>query len=334
MRPGYVMFPQANVESEPSPLRDAERMQRELDLVDLAGGLGFDEFWVTEHHFGDYNLAPSPLQLLSYVAGRFPSASLGTMVIVLPWNDPLRVVEQVVLLDYLSRGRLLVGFGKGDARREFTAFGVDLARARERFEESLAVVVEGLATGVLTGDGGQVIEVRPRPRGSFENRLYMAAGSPPSLDRAADSGLGLLRIALRSWEEVAEQVDRHRVRFVAAHGREPPPTVALTYGFVDRDPGRARELGMGFARAYRLSAIDHYELGPDAGAELEAFAEAQLWGTPDQVVEKAAYLAEATRTGHLAYAFRYAGVPYEEAIASMRLFAREVAPRLRTIPLP
>ena len=73
-----------------------------------------------------------------------------------------------------------------------------------------------------------------------------------------------------------------------------------------------------------MSAIDHYELGPDAEAELEAFAEAQLWGTPDQVVEKAAYLAEATRTGHLAYAFRYAGVPYEDAVSSMRLFAAEV----------
>ena len=94
MRSGYVIFPQANVESEPSPLPDAERMQRELDLVDLAGELGFDEFWVTEHHFGDYNLAPSPLQLLSYVTGRFPGARIGTMVIVLPWNDRLRVVSR------------------------------------------------------------------------------------------------------------------------------------------------------------------------------------------------------------------------------------------------
>src|SRR5687767_5100897 len=85
LRSGYVIFPQANVESEPSPLPDTERMRRELDLVDLAGEIGFDEFWVTEHHFGDYNLAPSPLQLLAYVTGRFPGASIGTMVIVLPW---------------------------------------------------------------------------------------------------------------------------------------------------------------------------------------------------------------------------------------------------------
>jgi alkanesulfonate monooxygenase SsuD/methylene tetrahydromethanopterin reductase-like flavin-dependent oxidoreductase (luciferase family) len=334
VRSGYVIFPQANVESEPSPLPDTERMRRELDLVDLAGEIGFDEFWVTEHHFGDYNLAPSPLQLLAYVTGRFPGASIGTMVIVLPWNDPLRVVEQVVVLDYLSQGRLFVGFGKGDARREFNAFGVDLAEARQRFDENLAVVLRALETGALERDGDPRVEVRPQPRGSFSGRLYMAAGSPASLDRAAESGLGLLRIGLRSWEEVAEQVRRHRAMFVTAHGHDPPPTVTLTYGFVDRDPGRARELGSQYARAYRLSAIDHYELGSDAEGELEAFAGAQLWGTPDQVVEKAAYLAEATRTGHLAYAFRYAGVPYEDAISSMRLFAAEVAPRLREIPVP
>jgi len=334
MQCGYVIFPQANVGSEPSPLPDVERMQRELELVDLAGQLGFDEFWVTEHHFGDYNLAPSPLQLLSYVTGRFPAASVGTMVIVLPWNDPLRVVEQVVFLDYLSRGRLLVGFGKGDARREFNAFGVDLASARDRFDENLAVVLQTLETGILQRDGQPAVEVRPSPRDSFRGRLYMAAGSPASLERAADTGLGLLRIGLRSWDEVAEQVRSHRARFVAAHDHEPPPTVTLTYGFVDRDPDRARELGMQYARAYRLSAVEHYELGDDAVAELEAFAEAQLWGTPAQVVEKAADLAQTTRTGHLAYAFRYAGVPYDEAISSMRLFASEVAPRLREIPLP
>jgi alkanesulfonate monooxygenase SsuD/methylene tetrahydromethanopterin reductase-like flavin-dependent oxidoreductase (luciferase family) len=159
----------------------------------------------------------------------------------------------------------------------------------------------------------------------------MAAGSPVSLDRAARDGLGLLRIALRSWEEVGEQVRRHRDGFLAAHGCEPPPAVALTYGYVDRDPGRARERGLQYATAYRRSAIHHYELGEDAEAELEAFAEAQLWGTPDQVVEKAAYVAEVTGTGHLAYAFRYAGVPYEEAEAGMRLFAAEVAPRLRQL---
>ena len=120
MKAGYAMFPQGNVVSEPDTLPDQTRMAHELSMANLAGELGFDSFWVTEHHFGDYNLAPAPLTVLSFVAGRFPQMELGSMVVVLPWNDPLRVIEQTVILDYLSGGRLLLGIGKGEAVREFS----------------------------------------------------------------------------------------------------------------------------------------------------------------------------------------------------------------------
>jgi len=329
MRVGYLIFPQGNVESEPAALPDPERIPQELALLDLAGSLGFDEIWVTEHHFGEYNLAPAPLQMLAYVTGRYPSVTVGSMVVVLPWNDPLRVVEQIVQLDYLARGRLIVGFGKGEAAREFNAFGLDLEDGRRRFDENLALVLGALETGVFERDGEALLRVRPQPAGTFRDRLYMAAGSPASLDRAAENGLGLLRIGLRSWGEVGDQVRRHHDVFMATHGREPPQTATLVFGYVDRDPGRARELGIQYAMNYRVSAIHHYGLGEDAQAELEAFGEAQLWGTPEQVVEKAVAIGEQTRTGHLSVAFRYAGVPYEDAETSMRLFATEVRPRLR-----
>lgn len=331
MRTGYVSFPQGNVPAEPQPLPDSERIPEELRLLELAGSLGFEELWTTEHHFGDYNLAPAPLQLLAWAAGRFPGVTVGTMVVVLPWNDPLRVVEQVSMLDYLTGGRCLVGFGKGEARREFSAFGLDLDAGRAGFDGDLGLVLEALETGVLRREGELELEVRPAPARSFAGRLYLAAGSPASLEQAARRGLGLLRIALRSWKEVGEQVARHREACRAAHGREPPAPVSLVFAYVDRDPGRARELGRRYARAYRESAIHHYELGPDAERELEQFADAQLWGTPDEVVEKAAAIAELTGTAHLACAFRYAGVPYDHAEASMRLFAAEAAPRIRAL---
>lgn len=329
MRIGYCLFPQGNVAADPQTLADGERMARELALLDLVPALGFDELWVTEHHFGDYLLSPSPLQMLAYAAGRYPGLTLGTMVVVLPWNDPLRVVEQVVLLDHLAGGRLLIGFGKGEAGREFAAFGMDLAEGRRRFEEHLDAVVAGLRTGVVPGPDGREVTVRPGPFAPFDDRIYMAAGSPQSLDRCARAGLGLVRIALRSWDEVASQVERHRALYVETLRAEPPPTVTLVFGYVDRDPVRAAELGAEYARRYRLSAIDHYELGADADAELEQFAQAQLYGTPAEVIEKARVIAERTRTEHLVVAFRYAGVPYDDAEASMRLFAAEVAPALR-----
>jgi alkanesulfonate monooxygenase SsuD/methylene tetrahydromethanopterin reductase-like flavin-dependent oxidoreductase (luciferase family) len=186
---------------------------------------------------------------------------------------------------------------------------------------------------VLRRPGEPDITIRPAPRADFRDRILMAAGSPQSLDRAGDTGLPLLRIILRTWEEVAEQVERHRERYSAATGSNPPPCVLLTYGFCDRDPVRARELGQQYARAYRLSAKSHYGL-PDGEADLQRFAEAQIWGTPDEIVEKCEYAARTIGTDHIAFAFRYAGVPYADGEASMRLFASEVLPRLQRIAVP
>ena len=153
MKAGYAMFPQGNIAGETEAMPDQERMDRELRLANLAGEVGFDSFWVTEHHFGDYNLAPAPLTVLAYIAGRFPKMDVGSMVVVLPWNDPLRVIEQTVILDYLAEGRFLLGIGKGEAAREFSAFGMDLDEGRRRFETNLDLVIEGLSTGVLRRPG-------------------------------------------------------------------------------------------------------------------------------------------------------------------------------------
>ena len=330
MKAGYAMFPQGNVVSETTTLPDPTRMAHELSLANIAGELAFDSFWVTEHHFGEYNLAPAPLTVLSFIAGRFPRMEIGSMVVVLPWNDPLRVIEQTVILDYLSGGRLLLGIGKGEAAREFSAFGMDLDEGRRRFEANLDLLLEALKTGVLRREGEPDIAIRPTPRTDFKDRILMAAGSPQSLDRAADAGLPLVRIILRGWEEVAEQVDRHRERFTAAVGYEPPPCVLLTYAFCDRDAGKAAELGQRYARAYRETAVNHYGLA-DRENDLRRFAEDQIWGTPDQIVEKCEAAARTIGTDHIAFAFRYAGVPYAEAEASMRLFATEVLPRLQRL---
>src|SRR6478752_7939815 len=174
MKAGYAMFPQGNVVSEPDTLPDQTRMAHELSMANLAGELGFDSFWVTEHHFGDYNLAPAPLTVLSFVAGRFPRMDVGSMVVVLPWNDPLRVIEQTVILDYLADGRFRLGIGKGEAAREFKAFGMDLDEGRRRFETNLDLVIEGLSTGVLRRRGEPDIAIRPAPRSDFRDRILMA----------------------------------------------------------------------------------------------------------------------------------------------------------------
>ena len=85
-----------------SNVSDAQVWDEELRLARLAADLGFDVLWSVEHHFNDYSFCPDNLQLMSYLAAVCPDVDLGTAAVILPWHDPLRVAEQVSILDHLS----------------------------------------------------------------------------------------------------------------------------------------------------------------------------------------------------------------------------------------
>src|SRR2546422_7430563 len=121
--------------------RDFDVNQDDLRLADLAEPLGFESIWSVEHHFTDYTLCPDVLQFLSYMAGRSQRLLLGTMVVVLPWHDPLRVAEQVAMLDNLSGGRVILGLGRGAGRVEFDGFRVPMDESRPRFVEGAEMLL-------------------------------------------------------------------------------------------------------------------------------------------------------------------------------------------------
>ena len=86
---------------------DAEVYRNELRFAEMAEPLGFDSVWSVEHHFDDYTMCPDPVQFLTYMAGRTKHVKLGSMVVVLPWHDPIRVAEQASLLDHLGQPDLV-----------------------------------------------------------------------------------------------------------------------------------------------------------------------------------------------------------------------------------
>src|SRR5438105_1662142 len=114
MHVGY-MFGCQNV----TDLPDHEVYREELRLAELAEPLGFESIWVTEHHFTHYMMLPSTTQMLTYLAAKTSRALLGSGVVVLPWHDPVRVAEEVAMLDNLSGGRYIFGVGRGLGRVEF-----------------------------------------------------------------------------------------------------------------------------------------------------------------------------------------------------------------------
>ena len=161
---------------------DQQVYQEDLKLGDLGIELGFQSIWGVEHHFTDYTMCPDVTQFLSYWAGRNPDIGLGTMVMVLPWHDPIRVAEEIVMLDNMSNGRVILGIGRGLGRVEFEGFGRDMNTSRETFTESAEMILEGLESGFCEYDGKQVKQVRrelrPRPFNTFKGRTYAAAVSP------------------------------------------------------------------------------------------------------------------------------------------------------------
>src|SRR5258706_9467811 len=123
---------------------DHDVYANELKLGDLAEPLGFDSLWGVEHHFTEYTMCPDVLQYLTYFAGRTKHIGLGSMVVVLPWHHPMRVAEQVSMLDLMSNGRFIFGIGRGLGRVEFEGLGVDQNTSREMFVESAPTLPEGL----------------------------------------------------------------------------------------------------------------------------------------------------------------------------------------------
>ena len=129
MRFGTYFFLQA-----PPGHRHADIIQRELDQMVYSEELGFDEVWLTEHHFIDYGLSVDPASLASAVASRTHRVRIGLAAAILPFHEPIRFAEQMALVDIISNGRLDVGVGRGNRPSEFVGYRIPQVESRERFD--------------------------------------------------------------------------------------------------------------------------------------------------------------------------------------------------------
>src|SRR5262245_49010998 len=246
---------------------DREVYRHELRLADLAEPLGFQSVWGVEHHFTDYTMCPDVLQFLAYMAGRTSRAQLGSMVVVLPWHDPMRVAEEVSMLDHLSDGRVIRGLGRGAGKVEFDGFRLPMDESRPRFVEGARMLLEGLERGACEYDGRFVrqprADIRPQPFQTFRGRTYAAAVSPESARIMAELGVGILIIPQKPWSEVAKELDDYRAVYREVNGAEAPPPIAAGWTFCAESPARARELARRYIGGYFQTALDHYRFDGD-----------------------------------------------------------------------
>ncbi len=333
----------------------------EIEIAKLADRLGFDSVWTVEHHFTPYTMVTNPLQLLSYLAGVTTRVDLGTMVIVLPWHNPVRVAEDIAMLDSLlgPDRRVLAGVGRGLGRREYGGLGIDQNDARGRFDEGLHIIRELLATGRCTYSGQHFViddaRLRPQPDRDLSDTLYAAAGSPESMEVIAKENVRPLVIPTTSLE-LSLQGARHFMRLRDEAGFGPTDTKLALWIYCAETEKEASEGSEKYMVEYGDSALRHYEmmgthfdgikgyegygarakaLREDATPFLRGFYDRHPWGTPDMVVDKLSELAEQFGTSEVMCVFRYGGMDHATAARSMELFADQVLPKVQQLnPAP
>ena len=175
-----------------------------LELFDVAEALGFDVGWVAQHHFKpEMGYLPSPFPFLATVAERTQHIRLGTSIVVLPLETPLRVAEDASVVDLLSDGRLELGVGSGASPQEFEPFDIDISTRHQRTTEGLDLIKRAFR-GDMWGDGGQ--QLQP-PAPTLTERIWLSGLSPMGATYAANHEAGLL-LSRAAWghEEPTDQV--------------------------------------------------------------------------------------------------------------------------------
>lgn len=337
---------------------DVSVVTEHMAMGDLVEPLGYDSLFALEHHFTGYAMSPAPLQLLAYYAGRTKRIQLGTAVIVLPWHDPVRVAEQIALLDIMCGGRCLFGFGRGAATVEYEGFRIPMGEARARFIESAEIIKQALGneTFEFNGQYYQIprTAIRPRPMSHPERRFYGTAVSPESVDVMANLGFSMLVIMQNEWPKAAADVHRYR-ETAARAGFAPRPPMILTNVSCCESRDEAQERAMEWLGRKWDSIDNHYHFsdGHLAGVKgyesyekigttyakmkqpsrrtkaTEFYVSIQVVGTPDDCIQKIADLQQLTGLDHLITEFSFGGMPHEDAEISMRLFADKVLPVLQ-----
>lgn len=345
-------------------MSDADMFRRETLLAIQAEEAGMDYVMAPEHHFDpNYSMMPDNMQWLSYLAAKTSRMKIGTGAIILPWWDnPTRVAEKIAMLDILTEGRLMLGFGRGLARDEYEAFGVDMNESREIFDTSLEIILDILATGVAEYDTKYFkqsrTEIHPTPERDFRKEGFFAvAMTPDSAMAAAQSGGTMMSFVQAPFEVHAEAVNAWRERFVEVHpGRTPGTPLFTDFTYCHEDADVAERVAREYLGKYFVTVIKHYDFDGkhwgktkgyqayQAGADMireagleaavEGFIQAQCWGTPDQMVEKYKKRMELVGDMRCSMAVSYAGMPFELCSESLALIGEQVAPRLRKLEVP
>jgi alkanesulfonate monooxygenase SsuD/methylene tetrahydromethanopterin reductase-like flavin-dependent oxidoreductase (luciferase family) len=245
--------------------------------------------------------------------------------------------------------------GRGLAKMEYRGMMIDMNEARERFDEAAKMILAGLESGYVEGDGPFYkqarTEVRPGPMRSFKDRTYCVAMSPDSVLVAAELGAVMMVFSQFAAEAVKPTFDTYRAHYRKCQGVAAPAPLFVDFMFCDESAAKAEEKSRKNIADYLRSVFEHYEMFAEhfgkargyeayakstemmkaAGLEktLETYVEAQAWGTPQQILDRLEKRRSILGDFEINICPSFASLTFEEIEKSLRLFSKKVMPELR-----
>lgn len=314
--------------------------EQRLRVIEAFDRLNFYAYHVAEHHFTPLGMAPSPSVFLSAIAQRTSRLRFGTFVYALPVHHPLRVVEEICMLDHMSGGRLEIGFGRGSVPFEISYYGQNADERQEIYAERLDLVLKAFTVDTLTWNGRhdrfQDVPMEIAPFQKPYPPLWYGAHSPASAERAARKGLNIVTNDMP--KNARAIVGRYREVWEATQGTAAQPKMGIVrFVFVaDTDPQALTIARRAYLR-WRESFTYLSELNgtlPDSPLRVESFdalidqGQATA-GSPETVAAFLAAQVEDSMANYVVGQFCFGDLTLDEMLHSVELFARKVAPRLR-----
>jgi len=315
-----------------------EYYEARLKLIEAYEQAGFYAYHVAEHHSTPIGMAPSPSVFLSAIAQRTKTLRFGPMVYALPLHHPLRLIEEICMVDQLSGGRLEIGFGRGSSPTEVSFYGQDPAKAQEIYSEARELILQGLTQKRLTFEGKffsfKDIPMELEPLQKPHPPMWYGVHSVEAAERAARQGLSM--VSLDSAKDTRTYNDRYRQVWRQLHGDTPTPKLGQSRFVVIAENSKvALEAAR---RAYPVWHRHFYYLysirggkpthpRPDTFEKMMEIGHATA-GDPDQVLKFLQDQTDESAANYLVGQFAFGGLSLVESLRSVELFRKHVMPKL------
>jgi probable F420-dependent oxidoreductase len=318
-----------------------EEYREAIELVRLVESEGLDGAWVSEHHFAGDGYLPSLLPLLATFAAVTERIELGTGVVLAPFHDPIRLAEDFAVVDQISGGRVIAGFGIGWRDEEFRAFGIETSSRVRRMEEIIEIL--RLAWGQerfdYSGRHYSYSSVAVTPKPARVPPILVGGFVENAIRRAGRIGDGYIS-SRADKPEIVEKAFATAAEARKQAGLDGPPMVAvLQNAFVTESPeqdwpmvrdGIGHQLGVysGWREGTDVKGVPLRVIPPDE----ETIRRTTAYGTPVEVVESLTPLAKILGRypeSHIILRLHYPGMTAPPAAKAISLLAREVAPLLK-----